>query len=388
MRVGVLGIGKTPHRIHHDRSLRDLTVEAGTAALADAGVEPSDIQALYVGNAAAAGFNHENSTGLMAAHHLGVVPAGAVRVEAACGTGAWALHLGCAAILSGLYDTVMVLGVEKMNDLATVEGTSLIAQAADSKEEYFSGLTFPAGVAMTARTYMRTYGVSEEDLAQTAVKNHHYGARNPSAHLRFECTVEEVMRSVTVADPLKLYEVCPMTDGASALVLCREEILRDQPDTPQVFITGTAMGTGTWYAATDTLDDAYALLHGPAERAYAMAGIDAGRVDVCEIYNSFAIQEPLGIEALGFAGRGEGWQGAVDGSTWIDGTVGVNLSGGLLCKGHPVGATGATQAVDVIEQLRGTAPEGMQRRDAEVGVSACRGGPGAVGAVHVYQRLD
>jgi acetyl-CoA C-acetyltransferase len=119
-----------------------------------------------------------------------------------------------------------------------------------------------------------------------------------------------------------------------------------------------------------------------------MAGISADDVDVAEIYNSFAIQEPLGIEGLGFAEQGKGWQGAADGSTWIDGKVGVNLSGGLLCKGHPLGATGATQAVDIVEQLRGTAPPDMQRPGAEIGVSACRGGPGAVGAIHVYQRLE
>jgi acetyl-CoA acetyltransferase len=235
---------------------------------------------------------------------------------------------------------------------------------------------------------MKTYGLTEEDLAHTAVKNHHYGARNPYAHLRFECTVEEVMRSAKVADPLKLYEVCPMTDASSALVLCREEILRDQPDKPQVYVTASQMATGTWYAATDTLEDAHRLFAEPSGRAYAMAGISAGDVDVAEIYNSFSIQEPLGIEGLGFAEPGTGWQGAADGSTWIDGKVAVNLSGGLLCKGHPLGATGATQAVDIVEQLRGTAPEGMQREGAEIGVSACRGGPGAVGAIHVYQRLE
>lgn len=179
-----------------------------------------------------------------------------------------------------------------------------------------------------------------------------------------------------------------MTDASSALVLCREEILRDQPDKPQVYVTASQMATGTWYAASDTLDDAHALFAAPSERAYAMAGIAAGDVDVAEIYNSFAIQEPLGIEGLGFAPKGEGWRGAADGSTWIDGKVAVNLSGGLLCKGHPLGATGATQAVDIIEQLRGTAPPDMQRPDAEIGVSACRGGPGAVGAIHVYQRLE
>jgi acetyl-CoA C-acetyltransferase len=388
MRVGVLGIGKTPHKIQHNKSLRDLIVEAGRLAITDAGVAPSDIQMLYVGNVGSVGFNYENSTGLMAAHHLGVVPAGAVRVEAACGTGAWALHLGVVAIASGLYDTVMVVGAEKMNDLATVEGTSVIAQAADSKEEYFSGLTFPSGVALTARKYMQTYGLTEEDLAHTSVKNHHYGARNPYAHLRFECTVEEVMRSAKVADPLKLYEVCPMTDAGSALVLCREELLRDQPDKPQVYITATAMASGTWYAATDTLEDAHRLFAEPAQRAYAMAGVTATDIDVAEIYNSFAIQEPLGIEGLGFAEPGKGWQGAADGSTWIDGEVAINLSGGLLCKGHPLGATGSSQAVDIIEQLRGTAPEGIQRKDAEIGISACRGGPGAVGAIHLYQRLE
>lgn len=388
MRVGVLGIAKTPHKIQHDKSLRDLIVEAGEKAIADAGVERSDIQALYLGNVGSVGFCYENSTGLMAVDHLGLVPSPAIRVEAACGTGAWALHLGVAGILSGLYDTVMVLGAEKMNDLATVEATSLIAQAADSKEEYFSGLTFPSGTALTARKYMQTYGCTEEDLAHVSVKNHHYGARNPYAHLRFECTVEEVMRSAKVADPLKLFEVCPMTDAGSALIICREEILRAQPDRPQVYVTASAMASGTWYAASDSLDDSFRLLAEPTQRAYAMAGITADDVDVAEIYNSFAIQEPLGIEALGFAERGDGWKGAKDGSTWIDGKVAVNMSGGLLCKGHPLGATGTSQAVDIVEQLRGTAPEGIQRKDAEIGISACRGGPGAVGAIHIYQRLE
>ena len=157
MRVGVLGIGKTPHKIQHNKSLRDLVVEAGRKAMDDAGVGPGDIQALYLGNAASHSFNYEISVSLMAADHLGLVPSPAVRVEAACGTGAWALHLGCVSILSGLYDTVLVMGAEKMNDLATVEATTVIAQAADSKEEYFSGLTFPSGTALTARKYMQLH---------------------------------------------------------------------------------------------------------------------------------------------------------------------------------------------------------------------------------------
>ena len=325
----------------------------------------------------------------MSAHHLGVVPAGAVRVEAACGTGAWALHLGCVAILSGLYDTVMVLGAEKMNDLATVEGTSIIAQAADSKEEYFSGLTFPSGVALTARKYMQTYGLTEEDLAHTSVKNHHYGARNPYAHLRFECTVEEVMRSAKVADPLKLYEVCPMTDAGSALVLCREEILRDQPDKPQVYVTATQMATGTWYAATDTLDDAHALLAAPAQRAYEMAGIGADDIDVAEIYNSFAIQEPLGVEALGFAEprarAGRGPPTARPGSTarWRS-TSRAGCSARATRWGPPARPRRSTSSSSCAAPRLPT----CSAPTPEVGISACRGGPGAVGAIHVYQRLE
>ena len=312
-----------------------------------------------------------------------------MRVEAACGTGAWALHLGCVAILSGLYDTVMVLGAEKMNDLATVEGTSIIAQAADSKEEYFSGLTFPSGVALTARKYMQTYGLTEEDLAHTSVKNHHYGARNPFAHLRFECTVEEVMRSAKVADPLKLYEVCPMTDASSALVLCREEILRDQPDKPQVYVTATQMAhrhlvRGHRHPRGRPRASSPSPPSGPTRwPASAPTTSTWPRSTTRSPSRSPSASRASASPRRARAGRAP--PTARPGST---ARSRVNLSGGLLCKGHPLGATGATQAVDIVEQLRGTAPADMQRPDAEIGISACRGGPGAVGAIHVYQRLE
>ena len=236
---------------------------------------------------------------------------------------------------------------------------------------------------------MQTYGLTEEDLAHTSVKNHHYGARNPFAHLRFECTVEEVMRSAKVADPLKLYEVCPMTDASSALVLCREEILRDQPDKPQVYVTATQMATGTWYAATDTLEDAHRLFAEPADarlrdgrrrRRRHRRGRD---LQLASPSRSRSASRASASPSRARAGRAR--PTARPGST---ARSAVNLSGGLLCKGHPLGATGATQAVDIVEQLRGTAPPDMQRPDAEIGISACRGGPGAVGAIHIYQRLE
>ena len=354
MRIGVLGIGKTPHKIQHNKSLRDLAVESGRAAMADAGVDPSDIQALYVGNVGSVGFNYENSTGLMVAHHLGVVPAGSVRVEAACGTGAWALHLGCVAILSGLYDTVMVLGAEKMNDLATVEGTSIIAQAADSKEEYFSGLTFPSGVALTARKYMQTYELSEEDLAHTSVKNHHYGARNPYAHLRIPGITRELVESTPMLwEPIRYLETCPSSDGACAIVLAAEHKATGTP----AWVHGTAMRSEPMVrAGRDTVSPQAG--KDCAADVYRQAGIADPRrdIDVAEVYVPFSWYEPMWLENLGFAAEGEGWKLTESGATTLGGSLPINPSGGVMCS-NPIGASGMLRFAEAALQVRGMAGE-------------------------------
>lgn len=386
IRVGVLGVGKTKHGTHYDKSLRDLMVEAGRKAMADAGLEPRDIDVLVVGNAASLGFNMENNVSAMAADHLGLVPKPNVRCEAACGTGGWAAQIALMGILAGFYRTALVIGAEKMSDVTTDVGTTIIANSADGKEEYFSGLTFPSGVAMYATRYMARFGATEADLAHVAVKNHYYGARNPDAQLRFECTVEEVLKSPYVAKPLHLYEVCPMTDAASAVVLCHEDIMKASGK-KQVYIIGTGVGSGTFYNSTDQLEDNWALVERPVKQAYAMAGIGPEQIGIAEIYNAFSIQEILGIEAAGFAPYGQGYKLVMEGGTHHDGKYPVNISGGVLSKGHPLGATGTTEIVDVVQQMRGEFPGVQVPKIPEFGLSINRGGPGSVCVCYVYQRV-
>lgn len=384
IKVGVLGTGKTKHGIHYDRSLRDLMVEAGRKAMQDAGMGPNDIDLLVVGNAASIGFNGENNIGAMVGDHLGLVPAPNVRCESACGTGGWAVQIGLLGILSGIYKTALIIGGEKMSDVTTDAGTTIIAQAADIKEEYFYGATFPSGVAMYASRYMARFGATERDLAHVAVKNHYYGARNPDAQLRFECTVDEVLKSPYVAKPLHLFEVCPMTDAASAVVLCREDIMRASGK-PQVYITGTGVGSGTYYNTTDQLEDNWGLVKVAVDKAYAMAEVRPDQINVSEIYNAFAIQEILGLESAGFAPYGEGYKLVASGETHHEGKFPVNISGGVLSKGHPLGATGTSEVVDVVQQLRGDFP-GVKVPNPEFGLSVNRGGPGSVCVCYVYQR--
>jgi len=386
IKIGVLGTGKTKHGILYDRSLRDLMVEAGRKAMQDAQIDPKDIDLLVVGNAASIGFNSENNLSAMIGDHLGLVPKPNVRCEAACGTGGWAAHIATLGILSGLYKTALVIGGEKMSDVTTDVGTSIIAQAADAKTEYFGGHTFPSGVAMYATRYMSRFGATEADLAHVAVKNHYYGSKNPDAQLRFECTIEEVLKSPYVAKPLHLLEVCPMTDAASAVVLCSEDVMKAS-NRPQIYMTGTAVGSGTYYNTCDQLEDNWALVKGPVDQAYAMAGVKPDQINIAEIYNAFSIQEILGLEAAGFAPYGEGWKLVAEGQTHHDGRIPINISGGVLSKGHPLGATGTSEIVDVVQQLNGTFA-GVKVKDPEFGVSVNRGGPGSVCVCYVYQRMS
>lgn len=383
-RVGVLGVGKTKNAIHRDKSLRDLFVEACKEALEDAGIGPEDVGMLVVGNHSALGFNGVGEVAPLVGDHTGVVPAPNVTVTAACATGSWAIYVGYMAILSGMCGIALCAGGEKMSDVTTEVSTKIIAQGADYWYEYFTGVTLPSSVALYAVRYMARWGATEEDLAWISVKNHHYGARNPYAQLRFECTVEEVMKSPYVAYPIKLYEVCPITDSASAVILCREELMRDSSKDP-VYIIGVGVTSDSFYNTTKQLEDNYSLVERSARPAFEMAGLSPRDVDVLECYNAFAIQEPLGLEAAGFFAYGESWKAIRDGLTHHDGKIPTNITGGVLSKGHPIGGTGTGQAVDIVEQLRGTAPC-VQVKDPEIGMQINRGGPGCVCVSIIYKK--
>lgn len=384
-RVGVLGVGKTKNGFHRDKSLRDLMMEASQKAIEDAGISPKNIQMVVVGNSSSQMFNSENNLGAMLSDHIGATPAPSACIESACATGSWAMYVGYMGILAGLYDAVLACGVEKMTDVSTEKGTFAIAQSADVSTEYFTGLTFPSGVALYQARYIDRWGASEEDLCHVSVKNHYYGARNPYAQLRFECTVEDVMKSPYVAYPIKLYEICPMTDSASTVILCREEMMRESGKEP-IYITGSGATSGTYYNSTDQLEDNYVLVERAAKPCFEMAGLSPEDIDVLECYNAFAIQEPLGLEGAGFFPLGESWKAVRDGLTHHDGKIPTNISGGVLTKGHPLGGTGTSQAVDIVEQMRGNFTGVQVEPIPEIGMMINRGGPGSVCICYTYQK--
>jgi acetyl-CoA C-acetyltransferase len=284
-------------------------------------------------------------------------------------------------VASGASDLVMASGIEKMNDGADVTG--VLATASDQEEEVYYGVTFPGLYAMIARAHMEKYGTTEEDLSWVSVKAHRNGAKNPHAQFRRVMTLEDIMTSSVVAEPLRLLHCSPVTDGGAAVILCPLERASEFTDKP-VKILGSGAATSTLSLANrpDPADLDVVELSG--NRAYEMAGLTPADIDVAEVHDCFAIAEICCYEALGFIERGQGKNAAQEGITDLGGKIPVNVSGGLKSKGHPVGATGIAQAVTVIEQLRGEGGE-VQVEGANIGLAQNMGGSGASSVVHIFQ---
>lgn len=382
--VAIIGVGCTNFGEMWERSFRDLFVEAGLNALEDAGIRGEDIDALYVGNMSAGKLIDQEHIGALIADYAGLagslhVPA--TRVEAACASGGLALREGVLAVASGLHDIVIAAGVEKMTDVETGVTIDALASAADREWEGFMGATFPGLYAMIARLHMQRYGTTREQLAMVAVKNHHNATMNPKAQYKREITIKEVMSSPLIADPLRVYDCSPITDGAAAIVLAPAELARKLNDAP-VYVRASAQAsdTITLHDRRDitTLDaTVYA-----AKRAYKMAGISPKDVDVAEVHDCFTIAEICAIEDLGFVQKGNGGPATEEGMTALDGDIPINPSGGLKACGHPVGATGIKQAVEIVEQLRGVAGK-RQVSGAEIGLTHNVGGTGGTAVVHI-----
>jgi len=382
--VAIIGVGCTKFGEMWERSFRDLFVEAGLNALEDAGTRGEDIEALYVGNMSAGKFIDQEHIGALIADYAGLagslhIPS--TRVEAACASGGLALRDGVMAVASGLHDIVIAAGVEKMTDVETGVTIDALASAADREWEGFMGATFPGLYAMMARLHMHKYGTTREQLATVAVKNHHNATMNPKAQYRKEITIDEVINSPLVADPLRVYDCSPITDGAAAVVLAPAELARKLNDAPiYVRASAQASDTITLHDRRDitTLDaTVYA-----AKRAYEMAGISPKDVDVAEVHDCFTIAEICAIEDLGFVQKGDGGPATEEGMTALDGKIPINPSGGLKACGHPVGATGIKQAIEIAEQLRGDARE-RQVNGAEIGLTHNVGGTGGTAVVHI-----
>lgn len=385
--VAIVGAGCTRFGEMWERSFRDLFVEAGVKALEDAGVHGDEIDAMYVGNMSAGRFVLQEHVGALIADYSGLggsthIPS--TRVESACSSGGLALREGVLAVASGYHDVVVVGAVEKMTDVQTGTTVDTLSAAADREWESAQGATFPGLNAMMARLHMHRYGTTREQMAQVSVKNHANGVHNPRAQFQFKVSIEDVINSTMVADPLRLLDCPPITDGAAALVLVPAEDARKYSDAP-VYVQAATQASDT-ISLHDRRDPATmdATVHA-GKWAYQAADVTPRDIDVVEIHDGFTITELIAFEDLGFVPKGESGPATMDGVTAIDGDIPVNPSGGIKACGHPVGATGVRQAVDVVEQLRGECGK-RQVEGAEVGMTHNVGGTGSTVVVHILSR--
>lgn len=380
--VAIIGVGMTKFGEFWDRGYRSLITEAGSKAIIDAGIEGKDIDAVYVGSMSPGRLIGQEHVGALFADYAGLVGVPATRVEAACSSGGLALHQGYLAIKSGLYDIVVIGGVEKMTDVTTEHATVALAGAADQEWETFHGITFPGLYAMMARRHMIDFGTTERQISLVAVKNHANGKLNPYAQFQYEVTLEEVMDSSMVADPLRLLHCSPITDGAATVILACEEKVKKICDKP-IWIKGSALATDTLSLHERKSINRIEASISAGKKAYQMAKIKPDDVDFAEVHDCFTIAEILAIESLGFCKIGEGGKLTEEGETKIGGRIPINTSGGLKAKGHPVGATGIAQAIEATWQLRGEA-EKRQVKNAKIGLTQNVGGSGATCTVHIF----
>ena len=383
-KVAVIGVGCTKFGEIWEKSLRDLAVEAGVKAIEDAGISGEEIDALFGGNMSAGRFVEQEHVGALIADYSGLaslhIPA--VRVEAADASGGVALHNAVLAVASGFYDVVVAAGVEKVTDVDAERAEELLASSVDREWEAIYGGTLPALFAQIARAHMRAYGTTEEQLANVAVKNHRNAVHNEIAQYRREISVDAVLKSPYVAEPLKVLDCSTPADGAAALVLCDAEKARSYSDSP-IYILASSLASDalSLHSRRDitTMDATVEA----ARKAFRAARIEPSQVKVAEVHDIYTISEIVSIEDLGFFKKGGGGKATEEGETEIGGKVAVNPSGGLKACGHPPGATGIRQAVEIVLQLRGEAGK-RQVQNAEIGISHNIGGTGGTAVVHIF----
>jgi acetyl-CoA acetyltransferase len=376
--VSVIGVGMVPFGKYPDRKLSDLGWPAVKAALADAAVSPRQIQAAYCGTALGGMMSGQRVLG-----RIGLTGIPIVNVENACSSSSTALRQAVIAIRSGQYDVVLVIGVEKLTKFG---GGTLPLEEEDW--DVSQGLSMPALYAMRAKRYMHEFGLTAEQLALVSVKNRRHGSLNPDAQMRVPVSLKEVMAARMIAEPFTLLHCCPTGDGAAAAVLCASQIAKQfRGDPIQVIASDVTSGKFMTGARDMTIPE---ITVRGAKEAYEEAGLGPGDVDLAEVHDAFSIAELLYYEAFGFCERGAAGQFVESGATTFGGKIVVNPSGGLLAKGHPVGATGAAQVVEVVRQLRGEAGA-RQVEGAKVGLTHATGG-GVSGfdhgacSIHIFAR--
>jgi len=385
--VVVVGAGMTNFGELWESSLRDLGIQAGLEAIRDAGIKSSEIDALFVGNMAAGRLIDQTHIGALIADFAGLaaknVPT--VTIEGADASGAAAFHHAYLSVASGLHDVVVVGGAEKMTDLPDAEVTEIQATSLDQQWEAFFGATLFSNYAMIARRHMHQFGTTREELAQVAVKNHENGALNPNAQFRRPIKLETVLGAPAVADPLGMLDCAPISDGAAAVVLCSADRARKLPGA-HVRITASAQAGDTLALASRRELVTFDATRVAMEKALKLAGRARDEIDLAEVHDVCTISEILALEDLGFVAKGEGGRAAPSGMTALGGKLPVNTSGGLKARGHPLGATGIAQIIEVFAQLKGCAGK-RQVAGARVGLAHNVGGCGATAFVHILEAV-
>ena len=381
--VTIAGVGSTKFGMLPGRSLQSLAVEAARAALADSNIPPARLGCIFVGNFVGGIMAGQELLGPIVAADLGLSNVAAIKIEAACASSSAAVRIGHDLIRAGSEDAVLVVGVERLTGAPRDALTTAMTAAIDQATEGGAGLTFPGFWAMVMARHMHLYGTTREHVAAVTVKNRQFGAGNPLAQFQKPITLEEVMASPAISDPIRRFDCCPATDGAAALVLTSEALAR-QYGSPAVRIAASVLVNGpvriTDYDDITTHDGTVRA----AKRAYEIAGVGPGDIDVAELHDCFSIAEIVDSEDLGFFAKGEGGPAAAARAPSLrNAKVVINPSGGLLSKGHPTGATGCGQLYEVAMQLRGKHPN--QVSNARFGLTHNGGGTAAAVTVHILE---
>jgi acetyl-CoA C-acetyltransferase len=357
-KVAVIGVGNSKFGVRNDVTISELAFEAVKPSLQDAGLAAKDIEYVALGSVGAGAWYEELLPAVVVSEYCGMTGAGLVRCEAACASGSAAFFTAYSAIASGQADVAMALGAEKMREIDNATSMEWIGRAGYYLWEFHNfGITFPAYYALYATAHMARFGTTEEDLALVAVKNHKYAVMNPIAHLHNKVTVDDVLSSMVIASPLKLYDCCPLTDGSSSIILASEEKVKELKIETPIWVAGIGYSSGT--ANLSKRPDFVGLEASvlASQRAYKTAHITPDQLDLAEVHDCFTIAEIMAYEDIGLCKKGDGAKLLRDGQTEIGGRIPVNMDGGLKAKGHPIGTTGCSMIYELTKQLRGEAAE-------------------------------
>ena len=381
-RVGIIGIGHGVFGRRSDATVQELAFEAFRAALVDARIDRTVVDASVVGSVPE--YHKQRSLAGVVQEYLGLTPKPVWLTEVACASGSEAIRTAWMSIKAGVHDVVAVIGCQKMTELSTPEILALMGRVGEVQWESVFGTTFPAYYALFAKRHMYEFGTTREQLLEVAVKNHFYGARNPYALFRKEISMEKALASEEVASPLCVYDCCANADGAACVILASEERARELSSKP-VWLDGMGCATASMSVLRRPNLVGLPSAEAAAAEAYRMAGITAADVKVADVHDCFTIAEIMAYEDLGFCKKGEGGAFIADHQTYIGGKVAVNVDGGLKAKGHPIGATGVSMTCEIVKQLRGEAGE-RQVPDADVGLTHNVGGIGQYTFVQILRR--